>query len=285
MARKKQKGKLIPFDQNKRVIRVAGHGKERRLVVPAVLFGFLGVLFVLYCLAIMLFFGFGTRFYLIWMVMGLGCFGISFLCLKPELRRKIPGFLIKTFWVLFAVGMALLIFVEALVISRCSAEGVKNADAVIVLGAQWKTTGPSKVLKYRLDRAVEYALDNPHAKIIVSGGQGGNEPIPEADGMREYLIAAGVEPDRILAENTSRNTYENLKNSAELIDKENDRVVIITNSFHVFRAEKLAAGQGYRDAHGLAAESYWPMQPNNLFREFIGVLKDFLLGNLTYWER
>jgi uncharacterized SAM-binding protein YcdF (DUF218 family) len=79
--------------------------------------------------------------------------------------------------------------------------------------------------------------------------------------------------------------YENLGNSARLLNKEEDKVVIITNDFHLFRAEKLAKAQGYKHVSGWAADSYPPMQIHNLMREFFGVVKDFLMGNLTYWEQ
>lgn len=276
-----RKKKLIPFEKNKRVIRLEVRGKERVLVPGVIVFGILAVLCILYCLAIRLFIGFGTNFYYIWGVMGLGFGLISLLCGMPAWRRRIPLILQRIFWVCFGIGVALLLFVEALVISGCSAKGTAGADYVIVLGAQWKTSGPSRVLKYRLDKAVEYLRENPDTRVIVSGGKGANEPIAEAEGMYGYLVDRGIEASKIQKEVLSTNTYENLIYSGELLDKENAAVVIITNDFHVYRSQKLAKAQGYRNATGLAARSFLPMQPNNLFREFFGVMKDFLMGNFV----
>ena len=98
--------------------------------------------------------------------------------------------------------------------------------------------------------------------------------------MRGYLLQAGIEESRILVEDASSNTYENLVFSGELLDRENDKVVIVTNNFHVFRALSIAKKQGYHKAEGLAASSVLGMGPNNLLREFLGVLKDFWVGNL-----
>ena len=81
-------------------------------------------------------------------------------------------------------------------------------------------------------------------------------------------------------EEKSTNTCENLVFSAELLDKEKDRVVLVTNNFHMFRAGKIAGRQGYQHVEGLAAGSYPGMLLNNLLREFFGVVKDFLVGNL-----
>lgn len=98
--------------------------------------------------------------------------------------------------------------------------------------------------------------------------------------MYEYLTRAGIEPERILIEDKSTNTYENLIFSGRLLDRERDRVVIVTNNFHMFRTLKIAEKQGFERAEGLAADSLAGMAPNNLLREFLGVLKDFAVGNL-----
>lgn len=281
----KRKEKIIPIEKQKKVIRLEDRGRERKLTRGAWFFGILAVLCMAYLVLIWLFLGYGTYFFLIWGVMG-AVFGlIALLCAKPALRRKIPAALIRLFWICFCIGAAVFLLVEGLILSRCHAKGAGGADYVIVLGAQWKSGGPSKVLQYRLDATLRYLQWNPDTKVIVSGGQGAGEPISEAEGMAEYLIRAGIAPERIQQENTSRNTYENLKNSALLLDKKEDTVVIITNNFHVFRAEKLARGQGYAKATGQAADSYPPMQVHNLLREFFGVMKDFLMGNLVDWEK
>ena len=102
--------------------------------------------------------------------------------------------------------------------------------------------------------------------------------------MYDYLVAQGIDASRILKEDQSGNTYENLSKSGLMINKSESFVVIVTNNFHAFRAEKLAKAQGYRHVELLAADSYPPMQVHNLFREFFGVMKDFLMGNLTSWE-
>lgn len=280
----KKKSNLIPIEKHKKVIRLEDRGRERVLKRGAVFFGILAVVCVLYCAGIGLYMGYGTKFFLIWGVMGIAFGGIALLCGKPAWRRKIPMPLIRLFWICFGIGLAVLILVEGLIISRCGAKANNGADYVIVLGAQWKTNGPSMVLKYRLDKALEYLQINPDAKVIVSGGRGSNEPISEAEGMYGYLVEHGIAKERILKEDTSTNTFENLRNSGALLDKAQDEVVIVTNDFHVFRAERLAKAQGFQKVQGLAANSYPPMQVHNLFREFFGVVKDFLMGNLVYWE-
>lgn len=282
---KRKKEKFVPMKKSEKIIRLKDRGRERVLKKGAVFFGILGVLCVLYCAAIGLFLGYGSYFFLIWGVMGAGFGVISLLCAKPALRRKIPAWMIRTFWILFGIGLGIFILVEGLILSRCYAPAKDGADYLIVLGAQWKPEGPSVVLRYRLEEAIKYLKVNRETIVIVSGGQGANEPISEAQGMYDYLVARGVDASRIIKEDKSTSTYENLKFSGVLLDKAENEVVIVTNDFHVFRAEKLARAQGYQHAQGLAADSYPPMQMHNLLREFCGVMKDFLMGNFVYWER
>lgn len=284
MNRRKKKERVAPMKRKQNVIRIEDRVRGHALVRPAAIFGIFGVLCILYCLSIRLFMGYGSNFYLIWGALGVGFGIISLFCAKPALRNKLPKWMLKAFWICFGIGLAIFVIVEGLVLSRCNATAKDGADVLIVLGAQWKPEGPSVVLRYRLDKAVHYLKVNRDTKVIVTGGQGANEPIAEADGMYDYLVEHGIDGSRILKENRSVNTYENLRFSSELCDVQKDDVVIVTNDFHVFRAEKLARGQGYQHVQGLAADSYLPMQAHNLFREFFGVIKDFLMGNLVYWE-
>ena len=149
-------------------------------------------------------------------------------------------------------------------------------DYVIVLGAHVRSTGPSQALALRLDAALDYAADNPDTIFIVSGGQGSNEPCTEADAMKTYLETHGLSSDRILTEDQSTNTRENLIFSAELIP-EGATVGIITNGFHVCRSLHLADALGYKHAYGIPAKGDLITQPANLFREFFAVIKDYVL--------
>ncbi len=110
----------------------------------------------------------------------------------------------------------------------------------------------------------------------MSGGQGYNEPVSEAEGMKGYLADAGIDPERILAEDASTNTTQNLIYSGELLNKSEDSVVVVTNNFHMFRALAIAKKQGYLHVEGLSAGTYPLTVPNNLLREAFGIVKDFL---------
>ena len=276
-----RKEHYIPFEKSRRVIYPDRQGKEikyRRFAVK--FFGMLSVLCLLYCLSILLFMGYGTKFFLIWGAMA-ACFGfLSWIYTREKWLERLPKWFKRSVIVCCVAGLLLFGVVEGLILSRFGEIPQSGADYVIVLGAQWKANGPSYVLQKRLDAATSYLMTNPDTKVIVSGGQGSNEPISEAAGMRDYLLAAGVEEERILMEDQSTNTYENLVFSSRLFDKTTDKIVLVTNNFHVYRAVKIAEKQSYAHVEGLAAASYPTMIPNNLLREFFGVMKDFFAGNL-----
>lgn len=272
---------LIPFEKSKRVIYLDKRGKaQRRIPLSAMFFGVLGVLCLVYCLTILLFMGYGTSFFLIWGAMAVACEILAFVLTRREWLKRLPKWLKRACLGCFVIGLLLFGVVEGFILSQFGARPQPGADYVVVLGAQWKTSGPSYVLQKRLDAAIEYLNENPKTKVIVSGGQGSNEPISEAAGMQSYLVAAGIAKDRILMEDKSTNTCENLVFSSELLDETNDRVVLVTNNFHMYRAGKIAEKQGYAQVEGLAADSYPAMLPNNLLREALGVVKDFLMGNM-----
>lgn len=272
---------MIPLEKSRRVIYLDRRGAAKgRKPVAAASFGVLGVLCLAYFGYQFCFVSTGTRFYVVWGLLAAGCGGLSFFLAHRSWVEKLPRRLRRTAQVLFGMGVTLFLVVEGLVLSQFNASPGPGADVCIILGAQMKESGPSDVLQRRLDKALEYLLENPDTLVVVSGGQGSNEPVSEAQGMRDYLAARGIAGERILMEDASTSTWENLDYSARLIDKSEDDVVIVTNNFHVFRAVSIAKKQGYHTVQGMAASTHRGNLINNLLREFLGVLKDFLVGNL-----
>ena len=108
--------------------------------------------------------------------------------------------------------------------------------------------------------------------LIMSGGQGPGEDIPESEAMAAYAVDQGVDDKRIITEQKSVSTEENLMFSKELIDKENAKIVIVTTAYHVFRALILAKQQGIKCV-GFGAKTKWYFTLNALIREFVGYLQ------------
>lgn len=171
----------------------------------------------------------------------------------------------------------LLFFCVELRIIRCMlAGGREKADYIIVLGAQVRGRKISDSLKRRLDRALEYTRSFPETKVIVSGGQGPGEEITEADAMAEYLISRGVDEKRIRREKESSSTRENLRFSSRFADIRKDRIGIVTNGFHIYRASLIAKEEGYRRLCLIPASSNPVYQLNYLTREFFALLEFYI---------
>ena len=239
----------------------------------------LGVACIAYGVTVMMIHS-GTLFFAVWYVLG-AMFLVAALAthagwwslLHPALRVLGAG----------ALAVLLIVFgiTQALILGQAGAKGEDGLDCIIVLGAQVRPDStPSSVLQYRLDAACEYLEANPGTRCIVSGGQGPNEPCAEAECMADYLRFNGIGDERIELEGRSQNTLQNIEYSMAFLDPATARVGIVTNDFHLFRATRIAQKAGIRHVCGISAYSVPWYQPNNMLREGMGIVKDFLAGNL-----
>ena len=154
----------------------------------------------------------------------------------------------------------------------------QQGDAAIILGAQLHGSSISRLLRYRLERGIQFAEEYPNTYLIVSGGKGQAETCSEASAMKQYLIQHGVAESRILMEDASMNTQENLAFSKVLMKKYHIKSAsIITNDFHMFRAGFIATSLGL-SYHNYPARSDLGLAPNFYFREFFGSVKDITLS-------
>lgn len=253
--------------------------KGRKSMWFYMVLGVLAVLSLIYFLSIQLFTGYGSLFHFVWLLLSIGFAGIIFVY-KTGIVHKIPIWIRRSGILCVIIGLVVFAVVECMILSGFVQKKQTEVDYLIVLGAQLRTNGPSRVLQYRLDKAIEYLNENPDTMVIVSGGQGSNEPDTEANGMKKYLMEKGIAEKRILKEDASTNTYENLKFSSRYVDLEKDSIGVVSNDFHVFRATRIAKKAGYKEVYGIPAKSYWPLQLNNMTREGLAVIKDWLVGNL-----
>lgn len=226
----------------------------------------IGSLCILYFLLLLLFVGLSTKFNYIWLAAGIVLLLLGVMYAKNKIRLSVG--VKKLVIAVAAIGIILFLNIEGLIVSGFFEKGEDNLDYIIVLGAQMKENGPSSTLKDRLDEAIDYLEDNPKTMVIVSGGKGSDEVISEAEGMKNYLVQNQIAEERILMENQSVNTNQNLKFSSEYINIEEDTVGIVTSNFHVYRSIKLAEKQGYREVCGIAAKSHKLLLPANMLREF-----------------
>ena len=155
-------------------------------------------------------------------------------------------------------------------------------QVMIVLGCKVEEQGPSVLLRDRLDEALAYWEDHEDTLIVVSGGQGSNEPTTEARAMADYLEERGVEEDQILLEDRSHNTAQNLRYSRALLEEAGEDlsggVIVVSNGFHLTRARMLAQRAGFGEVSTLAAPSSdLPARLYMYVREPLALVKSFLL--------
>jgi len=269
----------------------------------------LGILCLFYYVGIVSYAGITTSFAWIWIVGGAVLIalsgGLRYLEEHPEnFLRFVTGAVL----VLLLFALVIVLLIGSRVFSAMRTDGLymfsssaseegnrkllprlawsdteEDLDYLIVLGAQVRGTKPSRALKKRLERATAYAEAHPDIIIILSGGQGADEDISEAECMYRYLVDAGIAESRLIKEEDSTSTQENLKYSAVIIcELDSDAgapdgelsasVGVVTNNFHLYRALLYARAQGFTNLCGLSAVSDIGMLPHNSLREICAIL-------------
>ena len=147
----------------------------------------------------------------------------------------------------------------------------------IVLGAKVNGVVPSLSLQHRLESAFTYAQQHPHVSLVLSGGQGPDEGISEAQAMANYLAAKGMPQHRMILEDTSTSTYENLANAKQLLPASITGATLITNDYHMARAGMIAKKVGL-DWDAVPAPTPPLSQAKAGLREPFALLKTYIVG-------
>ena len=193
--------------------------------------------------------------------------------LEESVHFRVPKALTVIYRICFAAGLLFFIYIESLVIKGMTAVPPEGLEYVIVLGAGLKGDQPTNTLRARIIKGAEYMKANPDTYLIASGGQGADEPISEAECIRRQLTEVyGIDNSRILIEDRSTSTIENLKYSLEIIGDTDVSTGIITNSFHEYRAMCIAQDAGYKNVSKVPATTLLPVGIHYVVREFFGVV-------------
>lgn len=149
----------------------------------------------------------------------------------------------------------------------------ENYDAILVLGAGLKNGKPSPVLKDRLDTAYEAYIKGASSKIIVSGDHG-RKTYDEVNVMKDYLISKGVPSDNIFMDHAGFSTYDTIYRAKEIFLC--DKVLIITQEFHIFRSLYIAKKLDL-EAEGVSATlRHYSEETKFELREILARDKDFV---------
>ena len=180
--------------------------------------------------------------------------------------------------ILFTAG---LIFGGFCTVKMLNVLNIENdsPSAVVVLGCQVRGQRPSKMLKRRLDTAIEYLNEHEELPVIVSGGKGYDEEISEALCMKNYLVENGISEDRIIMEDKSESTDQNLEYSFAILDemKLSRSIVLITDGYHQYRAQLIAEKHGAEKIGSRSASTEFRFIPTYWVREWFGILQEYVL--------
>ncbi len=248
-----------------------------------------GILCVIYYLGCGLVIRFDTAQLWLWLVLGAGCLALSaLLALGHKMGWRLPVGAQAAIWTAFGLCAAAAAVMILMVASHMNDRAPAGVDYMIVLGARvnGKTEAdaePSGALLHRCESAAVYAAENPDTVFIASGGKGEDEPISEAECIRRTMVSLGVPEERILMEEGSFSTNENMTNSLALMDRPDASVAVVTNNFHTYRALRLALAAFSGPVYSESAEFTWILLPHYLVRESVCSVIDTLRGNMRLW--
>lgn len=241
-----------------------------------------GILCIVYYLACGVFVRFGQSALWIWPLVGCLLIARYFLA-KNGIIAAIPKGMLIAGRSLIALGALVFIAAECFVFSGMVSAAPAGLDYLVILGARVNGTEPSLSLQMRVNAAVEYLNENPETLVIASGGQGDDEEISEAECMIRLLQEAGISQERIIREDRSTSTAENIRFSYALMEDEQATVGVVTNGYHMFRAKLIAKSHGEHPVSGVAAGSSLFLLPHNMTREFMTLVVGVLRGDFKLW--
>ena len=210
---------------------------------------------------------------------------IAFYTVMPMVGLKFPAFAritTRIFTVILVIGLLVVGVTEAVIIHASFGNPKEQVQYMVVLGAKVNADGPSVSLWDRICGAYEYMEEHPEVIAIVSGGQGTDEPITEAECMYRELVGLGIDPKRIWVEDEATSTWENLHFSLDLIEEKTGvrptKLGVLSSEYHLFRASLFAKACGVEFVGIPARTSRIPQMVNHFMREVAGVWHYILLG-------
>lgn len=210
-----------------------------------------------------------------------GLLGYIYLYVKINTDNQ---FIKISLWLFHGIAALLILsffIVEILIICSGSKKAGETPDYVVILGAGLWGDVPSLTLSQRLDASLDLIKLLPDdVKIVVSGGQGPGETISEAEAMKKYLIDRGIPQDRIIKEDKSTSTQENLIYTKRLLreidSRENIEITVVTSNFHMYRSKVLARDAGFKEIKSWSAPITPFLIPTYYIREYLAVMKSLV---------
>lgn len=229
---------------------------------------------VLFVLALFFFFGMRGYTYISYALLFLTALILVYHLGSPVLRRVVA--------VITCIGLVYFCFLEFLILSNAQTDRDAKRSYLIVLGASVQGDVPSLSLQHRLEGALDYLEQVPESIAVVSGGQGPGENISEAQCMHDWLVSHGIAEERILMEDRSTSTLENLKFSWDIIRSRGgkpDDIAVVSSGYHLYRAKTMARSLGLSVA-GIRGNPGYPIYTVGMYiREAFGMTHLWILGS------
>lgn len=180
---------------------------------------------------------------------------------------------------LVLIGFLIIIFIEVDIIIFGIESKPSKSDCIIVLGCQVKGTYPSPFLQARLNDGIRLYKEGYGKYIIVSGGKGAGEDITEAVAMKNFLLDKGIDKNKIIMEDQSRNTMENLAFSKKVMKGKGFKTaVVVSNKYHLKRVSLMSKRLKMNTSYsGVFVSQYTFTEYKGYVREVFGVLKFVVL--------
>lgn len=174
---------------------------------------------------------------------------------------------------IIAAAAMLTVVTETVLMVKSAVNRPPANTTAVVLGCSVKGTRPSRILQERLDAAYVYLTENEKAVCVLSGGQGDGEDISEAECMYRYLTEKGISPKRLIKEDVSTNTEENLLYARQLLEQHElgNEITIITSEFHEYRANAMAEKLELV-SYSTPSRTFFLYFPTYYVRELYGIL-------------
>lgn len=195
-----------------------------------------------------------------------------------EIWKSFGGKIFLIFSAIAACAALIYVLTISALMVSAALDKPDSPNAVVVLGCKVNGDRPSRMLRRRLDSAAEYLTDNQDVICVVSGGKGDDEKISEAQAMKKYLTEKGIDPKRIIEENLSANTYENIENSLAVADLDSgNEIAVVTDGFHQYRAGYIAKKLGF-SASAINAKKdmrTFMLTPTYYLRELMAITNEY----------
>lgn len=203
----------------------------------------------------------------------------ALLILFPILYKRYKNIFIKILWILTTV-------ISVLIASICVYLGFYSSSAqynlggsptIVVMGCQVKNGMPSLTLANRLEEAYKQLEKYPNSVCVVTGGLSSGEPMSEAEVMYNYLAEKGIDKNRIIMEDKSTSTDENIKFTSEIIKDMNlsKDIIITTDNYHQFRSAQYAKRYNL-NPYSAPSKSLYGIAGSYYIRELFAMVKFYL---------